>query len=213
MPFKFKKASCVVVGSFNIYIIHPKWLVKHKIIQDEVEVAIQFNLEQAGFRYHIPKHKVTWNVAPDRIVVESEDPEVDCGDFLSKMLIKLPETPLFAIGNNVIYEAEKDELNLLAQTIRDFISSVSQIGSETLVQQSFHVALERQKHEIVNLQISIKNDRIVLMSNVHTNLRDRSDSCDAAVKAAMQFIEDKNSVKPLVHHYFGMTIEHGTYNT
>lgn len=212
MTFKFKKASCVVVGSFNIYIIHPKWLVKHKIIENEVEVAIQFNLEQAGFSYHIPKHKVTWNVAPDKIVVESEDPDVDCGDFLSKVLDKLPETPLFAIGNNVIYEAEKDELSLLAQPIRDFINTVSPIGSETLVQQSFHVALEREKYKITNIQLSIKNDRFVLMCNVHTELRDRSDAWEAAVLATKQLIEDRNSVKPLVHHYFGMTIEHGTYN-
>src|SRR3972149_474279 len=190
-----------------MYIIHPKWLVKHNIIQDEVEVNIQFNLEQAGFRYHILKHKVTWNVAPDRIVVESEDPEMDCGEFISKVLDKLRETPLFAIGNNVTYEAEKDESTLLAQPIRDFISATSHIGLETLKQQSFHVALEPREHEIINLQISIKNDGIMLTCNVHTNLRDRLDACDAAVQAAKRFIEDRNSVKPLVHHYFGMMIE------
>jgi hypothetical protein len=212
VSFKFKKASCVVVGSFNIYIIHPKWLVKHKIIQDKVEIGIQFNLEQAGLRYHIPEHKMTWNVAPDRIVVESENPKVDCGIFLSKVLDKLPETPLFAIGNNITYEADKDELQMLSQPICEFIRATSAVGIETLKQQSCHVALERREHETINLQISIKNDAIILTCNVHTQLRDRENACAAAMEAAKHFIEDRNSVKSLVHHYFGMMIEHDTYN-
>ncbi len=212
MPFKFKKASCVVVGSFNIYILHPKWLAKHEIIDKDVEVGILFNLEQSGFRYHIAKHKVTWNVTPDKIVVESEDPEIDCGDYISKVLSKLPETPLFAIGNNVTYEAEKDETALLNQPIRDFINTAIPMDSETMVQQSLHVALKRREYEIINLQISIKDDKIILRCNVHAELRERTDVCDAAAQAAKQFIEDRNFVKTLVHHYFGMLIEHDTYN-
>jgi hypothetical protein len=205
MPFKFKKASCVVVGSFNIYIIHPKWLVKHGIIESEVEVGILLNLEQAGFRYQIPKHRISWYVAPDKIVVESEHPEVDCGDYVFRVLAKLPETPLFAIGNNVTYEAEKAETSLLNQTIRDFINTTTPIDSEAITERSFHVALERQKHEVINLQISIKNDGIVLMCNVHTNLRDREDVCDAAGRVARSFIDDRDFIKPLIHHYFGVT--------
>lgn len=50
MALKFEKASCVVVGTFNIYILRPQWLAKHEIIETGTEVGIETNLTQPGFR-------------------------------------------------------------------------------------------------------------------------------------------------------------------
>lgn len=211
MPFHFKKASCVVVGTFNMYIIHPKWLVKHDIIE-QGEVSIHFNLAQPGFRFVPTTHKVTWTVAPDRVVTESEDAAIDCGARVAAVLRKLPETPLFGIGNNVIYRADLSEMAVLASSIRDFLQTSSPDPEQTLAQRSFHVGVKGARGQVTNLQVSVKEDGIELLCNVHTEVRDREDANQAAVDAAERFFEDRVAVKPLIHRFFAAEIEHAPDN-
>jgi len=211
VAFRFQKANCVVVGTFNMYIVHPKWLVKHEIIE-QGEVAIQFNLAQPGFRFVPAKHNVAWTVAPERVVIESEAPEMDCGARVAAVLRKLPETPLFAIGNNVVYRAGLDEIALLSQPIRDFLQTSSPAPDQTFAQRSLHVAVKQGEHQITNLQVSVKEDGIELLCNVHTELRDRDDANQAAVDAAERFFRDRTAVKPLIQHFFAAEIEHAPDN-
>jgi len=211
VAFQFKKASCVVAGTFNMYLIHPKWLAKHEIIE-QGEVGIHFNLAQPGFRFVPTKHKVIWTVAPDRLVIESEDPATDCGATAAAVLRKLPETPLFGIGNNVVYRADISEMAALARPIRHFLETSSPAPDQTLAQRSFHVAVKQGEHQTTNLQVSVKEDGIELLCNVHTELRDREDANQAAVDAAGQFFRDRTAVKPLIQHFFAAEIEHAPDN-
>ena len=206
MAFQFKKASCVVAGTFNMYIIHPKWLVKHDIME-QGEVGIDFNLAQPGFRLVPARHKVTWTVAPDRIVIESENPAMDCGAMAAAVLRRLPETPLFGIGNNVVYQADLSEVAVLAQSVREFLETPSPTPDQTLAQRSFHVAVKQGEHRITNLQVSVKEDGIEMLCNVHTELRDRDDANQAAVEAAESFFQHREAVKPLAQHFFATIIK------
>lgn len=211
MAFHLKNASCVVLGTFNMYIIHPRWLAKHEIIDKGVEVGIQTNLTEPGFRFLFPQHKTTWTVAPDRIVIESDDPTIDCGALVAAVLRKLPETPFRAIGNNTVYEADRAETTALTQSLRDFLQTGSPPSGETVLQHSFSVAARLGEQREANLQMSVEQDRLELGCNVQTELRGLEDTA-VACQAAERFFQDRSAIEPLVLHFFGARIGHGASN-
>lgn len=212
MAFRFQKASCVVVGTFNMYILHPEWLARHEIIERGMEVGIEANLAQPGFRFQFPKYKATWSVAPTRVVIETQDPQTDCGTFIAKVLSTLPHTPLFALGNNAVYEAGLSERDALAPAIRDFPWPESPNEGETVAQNTFHVGVKRAEREATNLQLAIQEDKIELSCNVHTKLEDQADAAAAAIAAAKRFFEDRTYSKTLAQHFFGTLLNDGSTN-
>lgn len=208
VAFRFEKASCVVVGTFNMYILHPQWLAKHKIIEEGTEVGIETNLTQPGFRFRFPKNKAIWSVAPHRLAIESQDPKTDCGETVAKILRVLPETPLFALGNNVHYQAKLSELENLSEAIREFPRTESPTPEQAVAQRTFRMGVKRGEHETVNVQISLEDDCVKLACNVHAELGNREDADDAAVDAAKRFFDDRAEVKDLAQHFFGTSIDH-----
>ncbi len=211
MAFLFKKASCVVVGTFNIYILNPQWLAKHGLIEKGMGVLMETNLAQPGFRFQLSDQHVTWNIAPHQIAVETDDAEVDCGAKIGGVLGALPETPLFALGNNVVYRADLAELESLPQPIREFPFVESSNAADKVVQRTFHFGVKHDQHRTTNLQVSIREDEVELLCNVHTELRDR-DTRTCAIPAAKKFFEDRASAKALAQHFFGTGIEYASSN-
>jgi hypothetical protein len=200
------------VGTFNIYILHPQWLAKHGLIEKGTGVLMEANLAQPGFRFRLPKDRVTWTVAPNQIAVETEDPGANCGDMIATILEALPETPLFGLGNNVVYRADFAELGTLPEPISNFPLVPSPNADDKVVQRTFHVGVKHDEHRSTNLQISIKEEEeIELLCNAHTELRDL-ETKTVAVPAAKRFFEDRATVKTLAQHFFGMGIEYGTSN-
>ena len=195
-----------------MYILHPQWLAKHAIIDQGMEVGIETNLAQPGFRFQFPRHKAVWSVAPNRVAIETQDFRTDCGAVVAKVLRALPETPLFALGNNAIYQAEMSERHALAPAIRDFPWPESPNEGETVGQTTLHAGLKRAEHEVTNLQIAFREDTIELACNVHTKLADRADANPAAIAAAERFFEDRSYSKTLAQHFFGTSINHGPDN-
>jgi len=208
VAFRFQKASCVAVGTFNMYILHPQWLAKYEIIEPGTEVGIETNLTQPGFRFRLPDRKATWNVTPNRLVIESPDPGFGCGDTIARILKILPETPLFALGNNFHYQAELSERDNLSASIRDFPETDPLTEEQSVLQRTFHAGVRRSERETINLQVALKEEGIELACNVHHELSDRENASEAAVAAAERFFEDRAEVEALAQHFFGATIEH-----
>ncbi len=207
MAFQFEKASCVVVGTFNIYILHPGWLAKHGIVETGVEVTMESNLARPGFRFRFPKDESIWTVAPDRLSIETRCSTLDCGRIVAAILAKLPETPLFALGNNSHYRADLPELAGLSEAIRN-LPAVESPGGWALNQRTFHTGVKRGEDESVNLQIAIKDDGIALACNAHHELSNRDDANTAAIAAADRFLEERAECKALAQHFFGTAIDH-----
>jgi hypothetical protein len=208
MPFRFQKASCVVAGTFNMYILHPQWLEKHGIIEKGTEVFLESNLSRPGFRFRFSKQRLVWAVAPDRIVVESERPEVDCGKPVASVLKALPETPIFGIGNNVTYMAGRDELDTLASRIRDFPKPELQSEGQSIAQQTFHFSVKRSDHDFINVQLSVTEDKLELSCNAHTKLDNPARANREAVGAAELFFQDRQASEQLAQQLIGATIDH-----
>jgi len=213
VAFRFQKASCVAVGTFNMYILHPQWLAKHEIIEPGTEVGIETNLTQPGFRFRFPDRKATWNVTPNRLVIESQDPGLDCGAAIARVLRILPETPLFALGNNVHYRADLSELEHLSAAIRDYPRTAAPASGQSVARRTFHVAVKRTDLETVNLQVSFKEEEIELACNVHTDVGKHDKPNEAAVAAAECFFDHRAECKALAQHFFGTSIDHDSTNT
>jgi hypothetical protein len=212
VAFRFQKASCVVVGTFNIYILHPQWLAKHGIIEQGIDVGIETNLMRPGLRLRFPKQNTVWSIAPDRLVIETQEPDVDCAVLAGQVLQKLPETPLFALGHNFHYVAGLDELGNMCQAIRDFPQTEPPGPDQVVAQRTFHAAVKRADHETVNLQLSIKDDSIELACNVHYELGVREKPSEAGVAATARFFDDRAEAKVLAQHFFGASIDHAPNN-
>jgi hypothetical protein len=209
VAYLFKKASCVVVGTFNIFILHPQWLAKQGLIEKGTGVFMETNLAEPGFRFRMAKDRVTWNIAPHKIAVETEDPTVDCGAKIASVLEKLPETPLFALGNNVVYRADLAEKGTLAESIRDFPWIESPSTGDTVIQRTFHVGVKHDQHRSMSIQVSIKEDEIELVGNAHTELRDR-DTLSEVIPAAQRFFADREDLETSLRHFFGTGIKYAS---
>jgi hypothetical protein len=212
MPFRFQKASCVVVGTFNMYILQPPWLAKRGIIEKDTEVFIESNLSRPGLRFRFPKQDFVWAVAPDKVAVESNRSDIDCGKPIASVLDALPETPVFAVGNNITYEAGRGELNDLAQYLRDFPRPERTVEGHGIAQQTFLFSVKRDDHDFVNLQLSLTEEKLELSCNAHRKLDDHPGGAREAAAAARQFFEDRRQSEGLAQQLFGVTISYDTDN-
>ena len=52
MSFRFTSASCVAVGTFNIYIIQPQWLAQMGVWLKGEKFNLQTDLSRPGFKFH-----------------------------------------------------------------------------------------------------------------------------------------------------------------
>lgn len=199
------------MGTFNIYILHPQWLARHGLIEKGTGVLMETNLAQPGFRFRLSNDCITWTIAPNQIAVETEDQGVNCGKTIAAVLEALPETPLFGLGNNVVYRADLAELETLPEPIRNFSRVQSPNADGNVVQRTFHVGIKHDEHRFTNLHVLIKEEEIELLCNAHTELRDR-DIRTTAIPAAKRFFEDREAMKTPAQYFFGMGIEHGTSN-
>lgn len=106
--FAFESANAVAVGTFNIHIFTPPWLKASEIVQEEPE-AVEVALHRPGCRIRLEDPNCVLTIEPSRIEVSTTTVECDCGALLARILRKLPETPLVAVGTNVTYSCTFEE--------------------------------------------------------------------------------------------------------
>ncbi len=192
MALQFKKASCVAVGAFNIYIVQPQWLATKELIPRGMEVIIESKMDEPGFRFYSAELKHRWIVTPTRIAIETDDAAENCGELVAKLLRCLPETPLVAVGNNVHYQAAGADADSLPE-LPPYPLSEPLPGDE-LRQRTFHVAVDRDRC-VHNLQLSVGPPGIELLINAHCPVGDGG--TDFAQAHAARFNE---------HHQIGVLL-------
>jgi len=202
VAFRFKNATCVVAGTFNMYIVQPAWLAKIGIIPKGTEVAIGSKLDEPGFRFSSHKLRSQWIITPSRIEVATESTEEDCGAKVAAVLQALPWTPLAGLGNNAFFAAPLQEVESLPEEMRH--APKTPPGYD-LTQRSFHFGAS-QDGRIFNLQLNITKDELELIVNVHTELRSRDSEVGQA--AARRFLRDRKDAEALIGHYFKASIEY-----
>lgn len=196
VSFKFKKANCVIVGTFNIYVVQPRLLVEFGLLKKGNEVKFGQTLTQPGFRFSADVLKSQWTIRPDRLIVATDDFDHDCGKQLATILDKLRWTPVTAVGFNLEFESEHDNLESLYPKTHG-------PKSLNITQRTVHVAISEQD-KIFNLQASMQQETNSLSANIHTDLKTDSQSKDIekAIQALKQFKSDKERATSLLRTVF-----------
>jgi hypothetical protein len=205
VSFRFERANCVAVGTFNIYIIQPAWLAKRQIIPSDVQVAIATKMDEPGFRFQPQKLATQWVVAPDRIEISTRQEATDCGLPMSQVLENLPWTPLKAVGCNTVYRSVLDNLAAMA-ALHDF--QPTEPAGFQLAQRTLHVALKSDGH-VFNLQLAATTEALELSVNIHTDVTGQGS--DAAANAARMFLEHRSQAERLVAEIFGVGVDHADH--
>lgn len=216
MAFRFNKASCVVVGTLNIYIIQPHLLLEIKAIEnlENPEDAIEFETDfsQPGFRFAFPEKKLRCTVRPDRFIAESDVANIDCGGVVGKLVTTLKWTPFKALGiNSQFSTADPDDIQkLCAKWIPVFTNSTV----SSIKQRSVHAAVS-VGDSLVNLQIAIKGNVAEFSANSHFQLDNRGDRnaiANVAEKVTNDFFEWRRTAQSLASQLFDLEFENANDN-
>jgi hypothetical protein len=189
-----------------MYIVQPSWLAKIGVFPKGTKYAIYAKLDEPGSRFVpqvVPMSK--WTVSPSRIDVETDVCGEDCGEKIAKVLDKLPETPLKAIGNNFTYEAPVSELDSLKE-FACFDPAVPE-GYEVW-QRTFHVGLTKDD-QMFNVQLSVTKEAMELSVNVHTELKDKEEAGYAA-RVARSFPKHREQAEFLITNVLKARVEHAS---
>jgi hypothetical protein len=200
VAFHFKKASSVAIGTFNIYIIQPAWMVKVGILPPGTEVAIEANMTRPGFRISSPTLKSVWYVAPGKLALETVDESEDCGRLMSEVLRRLPVTPVFGIANNIVFEGNVEDAEGLP-VFRSCKTAVSSPQAYVERERVFASSFGRDNRAF-NLRLAIEGSIVALSGNAHTDLGQEGSAAEAAVTAE-SFVADKRELSLLFEKVFG----------
>jgi hypothetical protein len=203
VSIRFHSASCVIAGTFNIYIFRPDWLSQAGFLTEPQLVKVELQLNQPGIRLRSPQLGATWTVTPEKLVLETNDPSIDCGQTADRILERLPWTPLKALGCNYAFYGQPDDIRGWSEKTRFPPSDVPAEWHSK--QRTWHRAVERDGH-VFNLQLGELENRIEMRANVHTDLTTKT--ADFARETARQFFEHRQTVLTLFQTIFEANIEH-----
>ena len=191
MKFQFKNASCVVIGTFNVFVIQPKLLTEMGLIRKGTSIKVEQDLSQPGTRIQVDE--VTWVVRPDRLIVESKRYGEDCGTPLAELLSKLLWTPVFAVGVNLAFTGVDIEESEIPDGFR-----LPKVEFET-TQRTVHACIA-DKERVFNVQLAASKTQdstnYELALNIHTDFSEKKSSHlqaslnQAATLACRQFFDD-----------------------
>lgn len=207
----------MVVGTFNITIIQPKWLVESEIISSDSNFHLQFDVQSPGIRFKLPDlNDQAWNVRPDRLSVSSTEPGTDCGKPISEVLERLPWTPILAVGCNVNLACPIKEFPNL-----DILKSCSIIFDEeklsqdySFKQRSWHFGVQREG-VVFNVQISETNEEIELLLNVNTDTKVNQSikkANDSARNACANFLDYTKEATTLAQEILSKDLSNDIFN-
>jgi hypothetical protein len=211
--FVFTKSAAVAVGTFNIYIVQPRWLAQIGLIEKEFRIKIESDFTRPGFRFFIPDTPIVWNVRPDRLVLEGKSFDADCGTPLAKVLRTLRWTPLTGVGTNLEFEADWSVLENIKCKMPDCPAPP---GYES-GQRTWHSAFHRGE-QVFNLQVSAQpksalhgGKQIVGLSiNVHTEISreiDQTKASEMGQLASRQFSEHCREAVKLATEILGVDLQ------
>lgn len=190
MKFQFKNAGCVVIGTFNIFVIQPKLLTEMGLIPKGTSIKVQQDFSQPGIRVQLDQ--VTWVVRPDRLIIESDRFGADCGTPLAELLSQLVWTPVFAVGVNMAFIGVDIDESEIPAGFR-----LPKVEFET-TQRTVHTSAS-DKERVFNVQLSASktedSSNYELALNIHTDFSEKKSSPQASLNqaatlACRQFLRD-----------------------
>lgn len=207
MLCRFSKASCVVVGTFNIYAVQPPLLKEIGILPSEgAPVWMEANFTQPGFRYTSDDLNANWIVRPDRVIVEAVDPRKDCGADVANFLGALPWTRVTAVGSNAEYTSADMSGCELAAIFDRFGRRWKTAGYE-VENAAFHVAIKRGWRTF-NLQAAQVEDHFEITCNMHAEVKEKDirQANETCQQVARNFLDHRREAGSLIRKLFSIEV-------
>lgn len=194
--FTLESASLVVVGTFNIHIFTPPWLEKCGVLKGDPE-NLEFALSRPGFRISLDADNGTKLVVdPQRIEIISNSPDFDCGELISKILRRLAETPLLAVGVNIVFKASRDDIH---DALVALPTKVEGIKSK---RRSAAVSFDSPENTSIAVSIE-QTERLITVSGNHET---RSSESEVLAKASDKFSLSITRLKSLIEKTWGIEL-------
>lgn len=204
VSFRFDRSSCVALGTFNMYIVQPRWLADRGILARDTTVAIASKLDEPSFRFSSPQLKSQWEVTPRKIEVSTRVDSEDCGSMISKVIESLPWTPLRSVASNFFFKSDGDH----PPELEDFCRlKVSPPDGATVEQRSSHLAIRQGEH-IFNLQLSFLRGGVEIHGNATTETSQKGGP-ELAVAAAAKFLDHRVVLDRLIRDIFKIEVSYG----
>ena len=210
MSFKLKKASCVVVGAFNVYVFQPSFFAQNEIVEVGTKTTILGDFSQPGFRVSFDNYPLVWVIRPDRILVETTDLAADCGKVVATVLKTLPWTPVSAVGVNFEFQATEDEFQTMGN--RQMFPNIE--SSYQIAQRTIHAAIN-DGPQVFNLSLARTDEGVNFAVNVHTDAKKlvtdeqtRTEVSALLEGVAQRFEEFRAKSIVLGREVFGLEINH-----
>lgn len=207
MAFRFKDSTAVAAGTFNTYVIHPKWLVEVGLLKEGTKVKMLSDFRRPGIRYSVEELPIEWDIRPDRVMLKTSNPEADCGSGLATIIGCLPWTPLVGVGVNAEFLGTPEDIECLPKP-RSLPTCETPDGYE-LKQRTLHVGFNRGPH-IFNIQIA-QHEKVELSINIHTELSDKGtqkEVSDLAQEACQNFFALRSEGVDLARRLFGVELSY-----
>ncbi|WP_437187627.1 hypothetical protein SH668x_001032 [Planctomicrobium sp. SH668] len=185
--------TCVVVGTFNIYIFQPEWLAEVLELKAGTHFEIETDLSRPGFKLSSKDFDCNWIVRPGRLQLEGVRPNPQLGDTLAKVIQKLPETPLYAIGKNFSFQVS--DTSGLRTEIDDFLNFPNfPQGNVTRTLSGLSVEIGRQTYNFVLMKKP--NGGMEIAVNIHADAAGLSHA--EIIKELKQFNSDRERALEIV---------------
>lgn len=212
MPFSFSKASCIAIGTFNIYIVQPPFLKESGAVDIKGETwEVETDLSQPGFRYEFEELNLRCAVRPDRFIAETNKPEVDCGLVVNKAIGNLKWTPLNAIGMNAQFSTtDREEIGEIQRRHFPVLPNSDKL---VLDHRAVRVSIlsDLSDGQVFNLQLSIKEGVAEISVNSHSQIADRGTReqiSELALDLTSKFFEYRKVCTELASSLLGLRFDH-----
>jgi len=170
VTFRFSDSTAVAAGTFNIHVIHPRWLAEVDLLPEGTKVKMSSDFRRPGFRYAFDGIAMEWDVRPERLVIVSKSHKENCGSVLAGVIRNLPWTPLLGVGVNIEFKGTLEDLEAIPKLCQPPpCQAVEGYGTK---QQTMHLGLTRGPH-VFNMQIAV-HEKVELSINVHTELGNKA---------------------------------------
>lgn len=207
MAFRFSDSTAVAAGTFNVHVIHPKWLAEVGLLPDGTKVRMSSDFRRPGFELSPEGMNVKWDIKPDRLIIVSKSRQEDCGGILASVLEALPWTPLLGVGVNVEFTGLPEDIDGLPESCS--LPSCQDVEGYGLRQRTMHIGLTRGPH-IFNMQVS-SHEKVELSINVHTELGKKPsqrEACELAIETCRNFFALREEATDLAKKILGVELSY-----
>ncbi len=199
MGVRLQKLDVVVVGRFNPHIITPAWLADQGVCaRADAEMLFGFDVQgrQGIFRFSVDGHQ--WNVTDTRLIISSSDPDEHAASKAAAVILKLPHTPISAVGHNFHYECDRQHWKGAQPQLGDIdFEKLQNHGTAQSV--SWTCTIEQSGGLVCKLTFNETRDAIDVHSNLHRDVK----NADEALQICKLFRTDLELSNKLVNTLAG----------